>query len=309
MAKRTSEMSVTTQNRRRKRCGRWGRGQLKSPPPNSRETYLQVRDPTVKQNESIRRGDVHLRSPADNAPSNPRLGIRRPHPIPHLPFKTKGSPGLCPREPWRSGISLERFPRRRVSRAWGRAGDAGRAPRIPASASCFLPLVEYRARPQPLAFLHCASPARTHRDPCREALCPVRESGRSTSALGLGFAGPGGIRWVVSGNEGPGRKSAAGDASWAGHIHLECPQTRAAAPPPRSAGRRAIRRLYTSGAQERRGKAGGVGGAPGRGDQAAELHPGKCSCFPKHYQYRAQVGTARGAQQLSSPAPFLRGQG
>lgn len=161
MAKRTSEkMSVTTQNGRRKRCGRWGRGQFKSPPSKRRETYLQVRGPTVKQNESIRRGDVNLRSPAHTHQVIHVWVSAGPIPFPTFHSKPKAAPASAlgsrgdPGFRWRDSQGAA-FP------GLGASARRGQGPADPASASCFLPLVEYRARPQPLAFLHCASPART----------------------------------------------------------------------------------------------------------------------------------------------------
>lgn len=305
MAKRTSEkMSVTTQNRRRKRCGRWGRGQFKSPPSKRRETYLQVRGPTVKQNESIRRGDVNLRSPAHTHQVIHVWVSGGPIPFPTFHSKPKAAPASAlgsrgdPGFRWRDSQGAA-FPGLPGGERATRAGPRGSGERI------LLPPARRVPSASAAPCLSSLRIASANTDPCREALCPVRESARCRSALGLGFAGPGGIRWVVSGNERPGRKSAAGDASWAGRNLLGSPQPRAAAPPPRSAGRRAIWRLYTSGTEERRGRPGGVGGAPGKGDQAAELRPGKCSCFPKYYQYRAQVGSARGRNSCPPLRPFF----
>lgn len=189
-----------------------------------------------------------LLSPAD---THQVIHVRRSGALSHFPSKAKApaAPGSALRPHGDRGDPAAAFLIGSMPLARG------------ASAPRLLLLQGHPARTQLLVFLRCASPARALRSR-RDPLSQARESARGSSALGFGFAGPrgpGAVGWAPRRRSGGGRS--AGRRACCASRFLPGPAPhRASALPPRSAGCRAIRPLYTSRPEAGAGPGGrGVG--------------------------------------------------
>lgn len=201
-----------------------------------------------------------LLSPADTHQVIHVKGSGVPHPIAHFPSKAKElAAGLCAQDPRRSrGVHWLGFPRA----AFPGRGTAARnrrmlgAPPPPARAFRLLALGQHPAWTQLLAFLGCASPARTQIPAGTSLPSPGKYQGQIRSRPRVcRSAGPRQSRvGARREREARGGKGRLAGASCGGRVHPAPPAHRAPAPPPHSAQGLAIRPLYISGSRSGAGR-------------------------------------------------------